>query len=90
MNVILYFTADWCNPCQRTKPFAEELIREGANIKFIDADSEIQMVKNFKVLSIPTYIVLRNGEEVHRSNGAKTRQQLEELIVYEKDIQDDI
>ena len=86
MNVILYFTADWCNPCQRTKPFAEELIREGANIKFIDADSEIQMVKNFKVLSIPTYIVLRNGEEVHRSNGAKTRQQLEELIVYEKDI----
>jgi len=90
MNVILYFTADWCNPCQRTKPFAEELIREGANIKFIDADSEIQMVKNFKVLSIPTYIVLRNGEEVHRSNGAKTRQQLEELIVYEKDIQNDL
>ena len=83
MNVILYFTADWCNPCQRTKPFAEELIREGANIKFIDADSEIQMVKNFKVLSVPTYIVLKNGKEVHRANGAKTRQQLEELISYE-------
>ena len=83
MNTVLYFTADWCNPCQRTKPFAEELIREGANIKFIDADSEIQMVKNFKVLSVPTYIVLKNGKEVHRANGAKTRQQLEELISYE-------
>ena len=83
MNVILYFTADWCNPCQRTKPFAEELIREGANIKFIDADSEIQMVKNFKVFSVPTYIVLKNGQEVHRANGAKTKQQLEELIRYE-------
>ena len=29
MRHILYFTADWCNPCQRTKPFAEELIAEG-------------------------------------------------------------
>jgi len=83
MNTILYFTADWCNPCQRTKPLAEELIRDGANIKFIDVDSEIEMVKNFKVLSVPTYIILKNGKEIHRSNGAKTKQQLEELIKYE-------
>lgn len=84
MNTILYFTADWCNPCQRTKPFAEELIRDGANIKFIDADSEMEMIKNFKILSVPTYIVLKNGEEVYRTTGAKTKQQLEKLIKYEQ------
>lgn len=80
MKHILYFTADWCNPCQRTKPFAEELISEGANIKFIDADSEIEMVKNFKVMSIPTFIVIEDGKEVARANGAKTKQELKDLL----------
>jgi thioredoxin 1 len=77
---ILYFTADWCNPCQRTKPFAEELISEGANIKFIDADSETEMVKNFKIMSIPTFIVIEDGKEVARANGAKTKQELKDLL----------
>lgn len=80
MRHLLYFTADWCNPCQRTKPFAEELISEGANIKFIDADSEIEMVKNFKVLSIPTFILIEDGVEIARTNGAKTKSQLKDFI----------
>lgn len=80
MRHLLYFTADWCNPCQRTKPFAEELISEGANIKFIDADSEVDMVKNFNVLSIPTFILIENGEEVGRTNGAKTKDQLKDFL----------
>jgi thioredoxin 1 len=81
---MLYFTADWCNPCQRTKPYAEELIRDGANIKFIDADSEIEMLKNFKIMSVPTYIILKDGKEIRRASGAKTKDQLEELINYEQ------
>lgn len=80
MRHLLYFTADWCNPCQRTKPFAEELISEGANIKFIDADSEIDMVKNFKILSIPTFILIEDGAEIARTNGAKTKSQLKDFI----------
>lgn len=80
MRHLLYFTADWCNPCQRTKPFAEELISEGENIKFIDADSEIEMVKNFKVLSIPTFILIEDGVEIARTNGAKTKSQLKDFI----------
>jgi thioredoxin 1 len=84
MNTVLYFTADWCNPCQRTKPFAEELVRDGANIKFIDVDSEIEMVKTFKILSVPTYIILKNEQEVHRANGAKTKEQLRDLLNYEQ------
>jgi thioredoxin 1 len=84
MNTVLYFTADWCNPCQRTKPFAEELVRDGANIKFIDVDSEIEMVKTFKILSVPTYIILKNEQEVHRANGAKTKEQLRNLLNYEQ------
>jgi thioredoxin 1 len=77
---VLYFTADWCNPCQRTKPHAEELISEGANIKFVDADAEPDMVKNFKVLSIPTFVLIEDGKEIKRINGAKTKEQLQEFL----------
>lgn len=80
MKHVLYFTADWCNPCKRTKPFAEELISEGYNIKFIDADSELDMIKNFKILSIPTFILIEDEQEINRMNGAKTKEQLLDFL----------
>lgn len=81
MSNVLYFTADWCNPCQRTKPVAEELHAEGiVNFQFIDADSEVEMINKFSVKSIPTYILIKDGIEVKRMNGAKTRQDFLEFI----------
>jgi thiol-disulfide isomerase/thioredoxin len=72
---VLYFTAEWCNPCQRTKPVAEELKRDGViDFMFIDADSETELVQKFGVKSIPTYILIEDGEEVKRMNGAKTKE----------------
>ena len=83
MNTILYFTADWCNPCKKVKPIAEELIRDGANIKFIDVDVEIEMVKNFNIMSVPTFVVMRDNTEIHRANGALTMQELNDLVKYD-------
>ncbi len=81
MSHILYFTAEWCNPCQRTKPIAEELHSEGIiNFEFVDADSRIDMVKEFGIKSIPTYILLKDGKEVDRMNGAKTRQNFLDFV----------
>ena len=75
MKHVLYFTADWCNPCQRTKPVAEELKRDGViDFQFIDADSELELLKKFSVMSIPTYILLEDGREAKRMVGAKTRE----------------
>ncbi len=81
MSNILYFTAEWCNPCQRTRPIAEELHNDGViNFKFIDADSEIDMINKFNIKAIPTYILFEDGKEVRRMNGAKTREQFLEFI----------
>lgn len=78
---ILYFTADWCNPCQRTKPIAEDLNRDGIiDFKFIDADSQTELVKKFEIKSIPTYILIKDGKEVKRMNGAKTKQDFLDFI----------
>jgi thioredoxin-like negative regulator of GroEL len=81
MGHVLYFTAEWCNPCQRTKPIAEELKRDGIiDFVFVDADSEIELVQKFGIKSIPTYILLNDGIEVKRMNGAKTKEQFLEFI----------
>lgn len=84
--MILYFTADWCNPCKKTRPIVEELNREQIMAKFfiIDVDSEIEMTQDFGVKSVPTFILMKNNTEIYRATGAQTRQQLEELIRYEQ------
>ena len=86
MNTILYFTAEWCGPCKKTRPIVEDLNREKADARLyiIDVDIEMEMAQDFSVKSVPTFIVMNDNTEVHRTTGAKTRQQLEELINYEK------
>jgi thiol-disulfide isomerase/thioredoxin len=81
MSHVLYFTAEWCNPCARTKPVAEELKRDGIiDFLFVDADTELELLEKFGVKSIPTYILLEDGREVKRMNGAKTRQDFLDFI----------
>ena len=48
------------------------------------------MAQDFEIKSIPTFILIKDNAEIHRLTGAQTRQQLEELVAYEKDIQNDI
>ena len=81
MSHVLYFTAEWCNPCQRTRPIAEELKRDGLiDFIFVDADTEIELLQKFGIKSVPTYILLEDGREVKRMNGAKTRQEFLDFI----------
>jgi thiol-disulfide isomerase/thioredoxin len=81
MRHVLYFTADWCNPCQRTRPVAEELKREGLiDFLFIDADTELDLLEKFGIKSVPTYILIEDGREVDRMNGTKTRDQFLEFV----------
>ena len=85
MKHILYFTADWCNPCKKTRPIVEKLNREQIMAKFfiIDVDVELEMAQDFEVRSIHTFVLIKDNKEIHRVTGAKTRQQLEELIKYD-------
>lgn len=84
MNTVLYFTAEWCNPCKRTRPLVEELNKDQSETRFyiIDVDSEMEMTEDFGIKSVPTFVVMKDNVEVYRTTGAKTRQELEELINY--------
>ena len=82
MKHIFYFTADWCHPCKKTKPIVEELNRESADIRFqiIDVDIEGELARKFEIKSVPTFIVIQDGQEIKRTTGAQTREQLEGLM----------
>lgn len=82
MKSVLYFTADWCNPCKKVRPIVEELNREQIIAKFfmIDADIESEMVSDFGVKSVPTFVLIRDNKEVSRTTGAKTKEELLSFI----------
>jgi len=82
MKTILYFTADWCQPCKKVKPIVEELNREYAPGMFqmIDVDIEKEMAKSFELKSVPTFVLFENGNEINRLIGAQTKQSLLEFI----------
>ena len=92
MKTIYYFTADWCQPCKKTRPIVEELNHEQttAGFQIIDVDDNHDLVKAFSIQSVPTFILFDGGMEIKRVVGSQTREQLEELIKYEKDIQENV
>ena len=67
---ILYFTAEWCGPCKKTRPIVEELNKEGTGIKFtiVDVDSEKELVSKFNVQKVPTFVLIKDGIEVDRKS----------------------
>jgi thioredoxin 1 len=86
MKTIYYFTADWCQPCKKTRPIVEELNREQtkAGFQIIDVDDNPELVNTFEIKSVPTFILFDSGIEKKRLIGSQTREQLEELIRYEE------
>ena len=81
MIVAYYFTADWCGPCKKVRPIVEQ-INQDSHIKFklIDVDSEMDLVRQFEIKSVPTFILLKDGEIVKRITGAKTKDELLEFL----------
>jgi len=82
MKTVYYFTADWCQPCKRTRPIVEELSREQTTAMFqvIDVDDNSSLANTFMIQSIPTFILFENGIEKNRITGAQTRESLMDFI----------
>ena len=82
MKTVYYFTADWCQPCKKTRPIVEELNRDQtiAGFQIIDVDVNSELVKGFGIKSVPTFILFENGEEKNRLVGGQTKEKLEEFI----------
>lgn len=67
------FWATWCQPCKIFAPTVEKLDEEFENINFlsIDVDQVSEIVKEYKIRSLPTILILNDGEEIERITGAQ-------------------
>ena len=81
-TVLLDFYADWCGPCRMVSPIVEEIAEENPQytVGKINGDDEPSLAQEFGVMSIPTLVVMKNGEVVQQSVGARPKQQILEML----------
>ena len=74
-TVLLDFWASWCGPCKMIGPIIDQIADERTDIKVgkVNVDEEQELAVQFKVMSIPTLIVIKNGQVVQQSMGAKPK-----------------
>ena len=80
--VLVDFWASWCGPCQAVGPVIEEIAGEVTDVKIgkVDVDSETELARKYKVMSIPTLIVFKDGQAVKREVGAKPKDEILDMI----------
>lgn len=77
--VVVDFWAEWCGPCKMVAPILDEIAQEQAgklSVAKLNIDENQDVTRRFGVMSIPTMIVFKDGQEVARVVGAKGKAQL--------------
>ncbi len=80
--VLLDFWAPWCAPCRMVLPVVEEIAGERSDIKVgkINIDEQPSLANRFRIMTIPTLMVIRDGEMVQKAVGALPKEQILELL----------
>lgn len=73
MKQLLYFSAQWCEPCKQLGPLMSELQSEGYAMQKIDVDSNPEMCQKYSVKNIPTVVLTVNGEDRSRKLGFNSK-----------------
>lgn len=80
--VLIDFFATWCGPCQMVSPLVDEIADERDDIMVckVDVDEARELATKFNVMSIPTLIVMKNGEITATQVGALSKEGILELL----------
>lgn len=81
--VLVDFYADWCGPCKMMAPIVEEIANElqgKAKVGKINVDENQDLAMKYGIMSIPTMIIFKNGEETKRFVGVRDKGELMETL----------
>lgn len=80
--VLLDFWASWCGPCRMVSPVVDEIAAERDDIKVgkVNVDEQPELAAEFRVTSIPTLAVVRDGNVTNRAVGARPKEQILALL----------
>ncbi|MGI5959758.1 MAG: thioredoxin [Massiliimalia sp.] len=80
--VLLDFWASWCNPCRMLSPIVDQVAEETPSIKVgkINVDEQPELAGAFKVMSIPTLVVIKDGKIVNQAAGVRPKNQILSML----------
>ena len=80
--VLLDFFASWCGPCRMVGPILDEIAEEREDIKVckVNIDEQPELAHRYRIMTIPTLMVLKDGQIVDQAVGAKPKHQILAMV----------
>lgn len=80
--VLVDFWADWCGPCKMLSPVIEEIAEEVSDVKIckVNVDEEQELAAQYKVMSIPTLVLIKEGKTTKTALGVQSKDAILEMI----------
>ncbi len=76
---VLFFETNWCGACKAMKPTVAQLKDQGFLIRTIDLDNHEQQAMEYGIHAVPTFVLVRDGQEVRRTSGVMSADALKQL-----------
>lgn len=82
--VLIDFWASWCGPCKMMSPIVDEIANELADkikVGKINVDDESELAQQYGIMSIPSFLIFKNGEKTAETVGGRSKDDLKNFIL---------